>query len=316
MTRTRWTSKAVLDAIRRRHADGRPLNYAAVVADDEKLTGAARRLFGSWDGALAAAGFDPEAIKREARCAAQANRVPPDTWTPEAVIDGIRQAATAGEDLSAHRMQQRHASLVATAQRLFGSWDAALRAAGYAPDLVRRARAWTDEEVLAEIRRLASEGADLSDRTVAAYSPPLYGAAQEHFGSWPAALKAAGVDEAEARRTVRWSRNRVLEAIRAGRRDAVLRSIALDHFPSWREALRAAGMPDETPARVGNRIRERRLALSLSQEELGRMVGYSHRAIGLLESGQWADPRVSVALRLARALGCRVEELFEDDRSC
>ncbi|MDI6871721.1 MAG: hypothetical protein QME79_10285 [Bacillota bacterium] len=52
MTRLRWTREAVLAAIRRRHADGWPINYAAVVADDEKLTGAARRLFGSWSATL------------------------------------------------------------------------------------------------------------------------------------------------------------------------------------------------------------------------------------------------------------------------
>ncbi|HHW13515.1 MAG TPA: helix-turn-helix transcriptional regulator [Firmicutes bacterium] len=310
MTRARWTPEAVLDAIRRHHAEGRPINYAAVVADDEKLTGAARRYYGSWDAALAAAGFDPLAIKREVRQMAATNRVPDGTWTAEAVIDGIRQAATAGEDLSAHRMQQRHASLVGTAQRLFGSWGAALQAAGYAPDLVRRARAWTDEQIIERIRQLAADGADLSDNSANAWDSGFYASARERFGSWPAALEAAGVDEAEARRTVRWSRNRVLEAIRAGRRDAVLKSIALDHFPSWSEALRAAGVPDETPARVGNRIRERRLALGMSQEELGQMIGYSHRAIGLLESGQWRDPRVSVALRLARALGCAAEQLF------
>ncbi|MGE5572914.1 MAG: helix-turn-helix transcriptional regulator [Bacteroidota bacterium] len=62
---------------------------------------------------------------------------------------------------------------------------------------------------------------------------------------------------------------------------------------------------------VGNRIRERRLALGLSQTELGRMVGYSHRTISMLELGQLPDPRVSVALKLAKALKCRVEDLFE-----
>jgi DNA-binding XRE family transcriptional regulator len=311
VTRQPWTVELVVERIRQRHAGGRPLNYSAVVADDEKLTGAARRLYGSWDGALAAAGFDPEEIKRDARCAAMATRLPPDTWTAEAVIDGIREAATAGADLSAHRMQQRHASLVATGQRLFGSWGGALQAAGYAPDLIRRARAWTDEQIIERIKRLAAEGADLSDNSADSWDSGFYGCARERFGSWPAALEAAGVDEAEARRTVRWSRNRVLEAIRAGRRDATLKSTALDHFPSWREALRAAGVPNEAPAGVGNRIRERRLAAGLSQVELGRRLGYSHTAIRYLETGQWQDPRVSVALRLARALGCRVEDLFE-----
>jgi len=63
----------------------------------------------------------------------------------------------------------------------------------------------------------------------------------------------------------------------------------------------------------GNRIRERRRALGLSQTELGRMLGYSHRAISMLELGQWRDPRVSVALRLARALQCKVEDIFQSN---
>lgn len=65
--------------------------------------------------------------------------------------------------------------------------------------------------------------------------------------------------------------------------------------------------------RNGNQVRERRLALRLSQTELGRMGGYSHRAISMLELGQWRDPRMSVAIKLARALQCKVEDVFQSD---
>lgn len=309
-TRVTWTPEAVIEAIRKRHAGGLPVNYQAVVKDDEKLTGAARRLFGSWNEALVAAGFDPEEIKREAR---QGPRLPHDSWTKEMVLEGIRRAAREGQDLSAHRMQKWHPSLVATAQRLFGSWREALIAAGYAPDLIQRVREWTNEEILERIRALAANGADLSDRTASAYDAGFQAAARKHFGSWAAALKAAGVAYDEARRTVKWSRSKVLEAIRAGRRDRVMQFIAQDYFPSWSAALRAAGVPEDKAEKVGNRIRERRLALGLSQTELGRMVGYSHRAISMLELGQWQDPRVSVALKLAKALRCRVEDIFGID---
>lgn len=306
-TRAAWTRESVIEAICKRHASSLPINYQAVVIDDEKLTGAARRLFGSWNAALAAAGFNPEDVKRGAR---KSPRLPLGSWTEEAVLEGIRQAAREGRDLSAHRMQKWNPSLVSTAQRLFGSWGKALITAGYAPDLVRRAREWTNEEILERIRALAANGADLSDRTASAYDAGFQAAARKHFGSWAAALKAAGVAYDEARRTVKWSRSKVLEAIREGRRDRVMQFIARDYFPSWSAALRAAGVPEDKAARVGNRIRERRLALGLSQTDLGRMVGYSHRAISMLELGQWRDPRVSVALRLARALQCRVEDIF------
>ncbi len=307
--RARWSPGAVLEAIRKRDADGLPLNYQAVVNDDEKLTGAARRLFGSWNAALAAAGFDPEEIKREVR--REESRLPSGSWTEEMALEGIRQAAREGQDLSAHRMQKWNSSLVAMAQHLFGSWGAALIAAGYAPDLVRRARAWTNGEILERIQALAARGADLSDRTASAYDQGFCAAAMEHFGSWAKAVEAADVTCGEARRTVKWSRSKVLEAIREGRRDGAIRGVALDYFPSWLAALRAADMPDEKAREIGNRIRERRKALGLSEEKLGKMLGYTHRTISMLELGQLPDPRVSVALRLAKALKCSVEDLFE-----
>ncbi|MGE5594310.1 MAG: helix-turn-helix domain-containing protein [Betaproteobacteria bacterium] len=306
-TRVTWTRESVIEAIRRRRADGLLINYQAAVRDDEKLTGAARRLFGSWNAALAAAGFDPETIKREAR---QGPKLPRDSWTKEMVIEGIRQAAREGQDLAAHRMQKWNSSLVATGQRLFGSWREALIAAGYAPDLIQRVHEWTNEEILERIRMLAANGADLSDRTASAYDAGFQAAASKRFGSWAAALEAAGVSYDEVRRTAKWSRSKVLEAIREGRRDRVMQYIARDYFPSWSAALRAAGVPADKAERVGNRIRERRLALGLSQTELGWMLGYSHRAISMLELGQWRDPRVSVALKLAKALQCRVEDIF------
>jgi len=90
-TRTTWTQQSVLEAIRQRDASGLPINYQAVVNDDEKLTGAARRYFGSWNAALAAAGFDPEQIRRETR--RDSPRLPAGTWTEEMVLEGIRRAA-------------------------------------------------------------------------------------------------------------------------------------------------------------------------------------------------------------------------------
>lgn len=64
---TVWTKELVIERIKERHTTGKPLNYAAVVADDEALTGAARRHFRSWSIAVTEAGFDYEKIKSEAR---------------------------------------------------------------------------------------------------------------------------------------------------------------------------------------------------------------------------------------------------------
>ncbi|MEC4893634.1 MAG: substrate-binding domain-containing protein [Oscillatoria sp. PMC 1051.18] len=58
-----------------------------------------------------------------------------------------------------------------------------------------------------------------------------------------------------------------------------------------------------------NNIKQIRSRLGLSQQDLAQIAGVSRQAISGVESGQYA-PSATVALRLAKALGCRVEDLF------
>jgi molybdate-binding protein/DNA-binding XRE family transcriptional regulator len=58
-----------------------------------------------------------------------------------------------------------------------------------------------------------------------------------------------------------------------------------------------------------NRVRAVREARGLSQVELAAAASLSRQSVGAIEAGR-ATPAVDVALRLARALGCRVEDLF------
>jgi len=58
-----------------------------------------------------------------------------------------------------------------------------------------------------------------------------------------------------------------------------------------------------------NRLRDRRQSASLSQKQLADMAGITRQAVCALEAGQYS-PATSVALHLARALRCRVEDLF------
>lgn len=59
-------------------------------------------------------------------------------------------------------------------------------------------------------------------------------------------------------------------------------------------------------------LRAVRTRLGLSQQELASAAGITRQTVGGLESGDYA-PSAVVALRLARALGCTVEELFALD---
>lgn len=58
-----------------------------------------------------------------------------------------------------------------------------------------------------------------------------------------------------------------------------------------------------------NSLKPTRLRLGLSQQDLATMAGVSRQTISGVESGQTALS-VTVALRLSKALGCRVEDLF------
>ncbi len=65
----------------------------------------------------------------------------------------------------------------------------------------------------------------------------------------------------------------------------------------------------EPIANIENRLRSLRIAKGLSQGALAGMAGVTRQAIYAIEGSQYL-PTTAVALRLAAALGCRVEDLF------
>lgn len=60
---------------------------------------------------------------------------------------------------------------------------------------------------------------------------------------------------------------------------------------------------------LSNRVRARREAAGLSQQGLADFVGVSRQAVIAIEAGRQV-PSTALGLRLARALGCTVEDLF------
>ena len=62
-------------------------------------------------------------------------------------------------------------------------------------------------------------------------------------------------------------------------------------------------------AEAANPVRERRKAQRMTQAELAELVSVSRQTIIAVEQGDYA-PSVYLALRIARALGGTVEELF------
>lgn len=68
----------------------------------------------------------------------------------------------------------------------------------------------------------------------------------------------------------------------------------------------------ESAAAVVSPVRERRKERRLTQAELAEQVGVSRQTIIAVEQGDYA-PSVYLALRIARALGRTVEELFTNE---
>ena len=60
---------------------------------------------------------------------------------------------------------------------------------------------------------------------------------------------------------------------------------------------------------LDNRLRQRRQAAGLSQQALATRCGLTRQAVNAIEAGQYV-PNTLVALRLAHALGSRIEDLF------
>ena len=60
---------------------------------------------------------------------------------------------------------------------------------------------------------------------------------------------------------------------------------------------------------LGNRLYELRFERELTQAALAQLVGVSRKTINTVENGVFV-PSTFLALKLARALGCRVEDIF------
>lgn len=67
-------------------------------------------------------------------------------------------------------------------------------------------------------------------------------------------------------------------------------------------------MPDVI---LKNKVKTRRVLADLTQEDLALKVGVTRQTVLAIEKGNYA-PSVVLALRLARTLGCTVEDLFDE----
>jgi DNA-binding XRE family transcriptional regulator len=68
--------------------------------------------------------------------------------------------------------------------------------------------------------------------------------------------------------------------------------------------------PKDDEQSIINRIEALRSKVGLSRQELADKVGVHYQTIGYIERGEYS-PSLVLALKIAKALGKRVEQVFE-----
>ncbi len=179
----RWSKEEVLRLIHELHARGVPLNSGYIARNYPALAYAGRRYIGSWEKAVTEAGYDYSQIRRK------------NFWDRQRVVERIRELHRAGASLNVSAAEREHGGLVGAASAYFGSWRKAISAAGLDYSQIKRQRDWSRAAVIREIRRVRRTGLNLATTIpVRAKYRILHAAAVRYFGSWAAAMKAAGLE--------------------------------------------------------------------------------------------------------------------------
>jgi hypothetical protein len=179
-------------------------------------------------------------------------------WTRKAIVAEIKRLHAEGAELNYATAEDHHLNLVRAAAWHFGTWRRAVESAGIEYESISKYQRWNRERIIARIRELHSEGADLNWRAVSTeIDPPLAAAAlrSNGFQSWRDAIRASGLDINGVARYQAWDEERVVKDIKALHRAGMplsskavqlgnqpLFCAARRRFGSWDEALAAAGL--------------------------------------------------------------------------
>ncbi|MGE3755942.1 MAG: hypothetical protein AB7I45_17485 [Planctomycetota bacterium] len=238
-----WSKARIMREIRRRRSVKHGLAMSRVPV---ALGLAARRAYGSWEGAVRAAGTDPVPHRLRG------------TWDRERVVAEIGELARRGGRLTGTDVERHHPELHGAAFRTLGNWSTALRAAGLDPSRHRKGKKWTIESVADWVRRTHAKGGDI--RQTAAPNGAAARVAHELGLRWSAYVESLGIPYPGQVKRLDWTRRTVLAEIRRLQRaglplnDRAMRDQspglvqqARQRFGSWDAALRAVGLD---PARI------------------------------------------------------------------
>ena len=179
----RYTADRVIRSVQSYCRSRNSLTAIAVRRHEYRLYSAACRHFGTWRKALQAAGVDVTRLR-------SAKARPHDK---QKVVEDLRQWQSAGHSLHFRDILLENHALAIVARDVFGSWQRVMAALAEAPPSPARPQKWDPPRVIEAIRKRQQEGKSLRHTAVYYEDQAVLSAARRHFGSWHAALVAAGV---------------------------------------------------------------------------------------------------------------------------
>jgi hypothetical protein len=185
--RRSWGPETVISELQQRAEDGKSMAPTVIYKEDSGLYLAMKKVFGSYDAGMKAAGLKSERKRISVH-------------SKDTVIEALRERSLAGKPMNAGSLQKDSYGLYHAYKVLFGSYDAGMKAAGLKSD--RRQRSfppWSKESVVEAVLRRELKGLPLNAGSLKGTHQSLLRAAKKFFGSWDVALEAAGIDPKEVR---------------------------------------------------------------------------------------------------------------------
>ncbi len=299
----------------------RPYQAAETAAFLREWQGTVDDFYGSWVSLADVLGVDERDIFN------------PPPWTfyarPEAVIAALKERREAGLSVREHEVRPDNSPLLMQGKKVFGSWNAALAAAGLKrPPRALHLRKYTPESLLETLKERHRQGLTMNSFTILQERTDvlLLKWAGRYYGSWLKALAAAGIPPVERAKPVRKvpqppvPLEKYLDLIRARAAAGLslrayhmnkprdqgghpgLVAVCRKRFGSWDKALAAAGLSEPPHATTRRPYRTR--------EEVIEVLRHRHEAgLPLTASAMRRGPDSNSALMQA------IGRLYPDVRS-
>jgi len=183
----RWERQQIIARLQELDRSGIKLNYARIKEEAYGMVNAIRREFGSVARALKEAGVRYYGKKK---------------WNRRKIRAALLQLHRQGKSLSLSKVLKGNGPLARSAVVYFGSYRKAIEALDLNYEHVRRTAQWSEEKIVAELRKLVESGVKPNVTEIRRANRLLLNASRAYFGGIKPALSAAGL---EYHRHSRWT---------------------------------------------------------------------------------------------------------------